>query len=35
MEKNWFALSDWDDLLREVAGEIPSRRIRVAAKEAA
>ena len=35
MEKNWFSLSDWDDLLREVAGEIPSRRIRVAAREAA
>ena len=35
MEKNWFALSDWDDLLREVAGEVPSRRIRVAAREAA
>lgn len=35
MDKNWFALSDWDDLLREVAGEIPSRRIRIAAKEAA
>jgi hypothetical protein len=35
MEKNWFALSDWDDLLREVAGDTASRRIRVAAKEAA
>jgi hypothetical protein len=35
MEKGWFPLSDWDDLLREVAGEIPSRRIRVAAREAA
>lgn len=35
MEKNWFPLSDWDDLLREVAGVIPARRIRVAAKEAA
>ena len=35
MDKNWFGLSDWDDLLREVAGEIPSRRVRVAAKEAA
>ena len=35
MEKHWFGLSDWDDLLREVAGQIPSRRIRVAAKEAA
>ena len=35
MEKNWFELSDWDDLLREVAGDAPSRRIRVAAREAA
>ena len=35
MEKNWFALSDWDSLLREVAGDAPSKRIRVAAKEAA
>jgi|HubBroStandDraft_6_1064221.scaffolds.fasta_scaffold482978_2 hypothetical protein len=35
MEKTWLQDSDWDDLLREVAGEIPSRRIRVAAREAA
>lgn len=35
MSKNWFDLSDWDDLLREVSGEIPAVRIRVAAKEAA
>ena len=35
MEKNWFPLSDWDELLREVSGEIPSRRILVAAGEAA
>lgn len=35
MEKNWFARSDWDDLLREISGEEPPRRIRVAAKEAA
>lgn len=35
MEKNWFALSDWDNLLRELSGEAPSRRIRVAAREAA
>lgn len=35
MEKNWFPLSDWDDLLREASGDVPSRRIRVEAKEAA
>jgi hypothetical protein len=35
MEKNWFALSDWDDLLREAAGDIPPSRIRIAAREAA
>ena len=35
MEKNWFPLSDWDDLLHEVSGEIPSRRILVVAGEAA
>jgi hypothetical protein len=35
MGKNWFALTDWDDLLRELSGEARSRRIRVAAKEAA
>lgn len=35
MEKRWFALSDWDGVLRELSGEAPSRRIRVAAKEAA
>ena len=27
MEKTWFALTDWDVLLREVAGDIPSMRI--------
>ena len=35
MEKNWFPLSDWDDLLREVSGDEAPRRIRIAAKEAA
>lgn len=35
MEKNWFALTDWDDLLRELSGEMPGRRIRVVAQEAA
>jgi len=35
MDKNWFDLSDWDDLLRELAGDTPSRRIRVVAREAA
>lgn len=35
MAKRWVASSDWDDLLREAAGEIPSRRIRLAAEEAA
>ena len=35
MEKNWFPLSNWDTLLREVCGESKPRRIRVAAREAA
>lgn len=35
MEKNWLGDSDWDDLLREVSGEIVPRRIRVAARKAA
>jgi hypothetical protein len=35
MEKNWFDLSDWDSLLREVSGDSPSSRIQVAAREAA
>lgn len=35
MEKNWFGDSDWDELLREIAGEVPSRRIRSAASQAA
>ncbi len=35
MEKNWLPSTDWAHLLRELSGEAPSRRIRVAAKEAA
>ncbi len=35
MDKNWFPKSDWDDLLRELSGEAPACRIRVAAREAA
>jgi len=31
MEKNWFPLSDWDELLRELVGDEPPRRIREAA----
>jgi hypothetical protein len=27
MAKNWLELTDWDHLLREVAGEIPSTRV--------
>lgn len=35
LEKTWIQFTDWDDVLRELAGDIPSRRIRVAAREAA
>jgi hypothetical protein len=35
MEKDWFPLSDWDDLMRELSGDEAPRRIRVAAGEAA
>ena len=35
MEKNWFGDSDWDGLLRELAGDSSPRRIRAAAREAA
>lgn len=35
MGKNWFPMSDWDDLLRELSGESPPQRIRVVAREAA
>ena len=31
MAKNWLALSDWDDLLRELSGESTPARIREAA----
>jgi hypothetical protein len=33
MGKTWFPLSDWDDLLRELSGEAPARRIRAVARE--
>ena len=35
MEKNWLQFTDWDYLLRELAGDIPAERIRVTAQEAA
>lgn len=35
MSKSWFALSDWDALLRELSGETPAKRIRVLAGQAA
>lgn len=35
MDKNWFGLSDWRFLFRELAGESSSRRIRITAREAA
>ena len=35
MEKNWFPLSDWDNLLRELGGEGEPTRIRAVAREAA
>ena len=35
MEKNWFPLSDWDNLLRELGGEGEPTRIRATAREAA
>ena len=35
MGKNWLQSTDWKHLLRELSGEAPSRRIRVAAREAA
>ena len=31
MEKQWFPLSDWDDLLRELGGDETPKRIREAA----
>lgn len=35
MEKNWLQHTDWDYLLRELAGDIPAKRVRVTAREAA
>lgn len=35
MSTSWFALSDWDALLRELSGEAPAKRIRVLTREAA
>jgi hypothetical protein len=35
MEKSWFPLSDWDDLLRELTDGGQPQRIRIVAKEAA
>lgn len=35
MEKNWFTLSDWDTLLRELCGEARATRIRATEREAA
>jgi hypothetical protein len=32
MEKNWFALTDWDRLLREAAGDSEARTLRVLAR---
>jgi hypothetical protein len=35
MSKRWLDCTDWDDVLREAAGEIPSRRIRAVRNVAA
>lgn len=35
MEKGWFALTDWDELMRELSGESAPRRIRALARDAA
>ncbi|HEY2087878.1 MAG TPA: hypothetical protein VGH54_17910 [Mycobacterium sp.] len=35
MAKNWLTLTDWDDVLRELSGETPAKRIRVTARAAA
>lgn len=35
MAKNWFASTDWAELLREAAGDVPSARIRVVLASAA
>jgi hypothetical protein len=33
--KNWLGVTDWDDMLREAAGEIPSMRICATERQAA
>ena len=35
MEKEWFSRSDWDELLRELTGDVEPHRIYVEAREAA
>lgn len=35
MAKNWLSLTDWDELLREMSGEVTARRVRVTVSEAA
>jgi hypothetical protein len=35
MSKTWLEATDWQDILREAAGEIPSERIRATEKQAA
>jgi hypothetical protein len=35
MCKNWLAVTDWDELLREAAGDVPATRIRAAGSVAA
>lgn len=34
MEKNWFAATDWDDLLRELAGDSPASTFRILERSA-
>jgi hypothetical protein len=34
MEKNWFAATDWDNLLRELAGETEATTVKVLARSA-
>lgn len=34
MDKNWFPSTDWDHLLRELAGEIPATTIRILERSA-
>ena len=35
MEKAWFTLTDWDELMRELSGESAPTRVRVMARDAA